>query len=70
VTEVEAVLRELLGVEVTMKIDIMLEPDQSPEQISELALLAENYGLRALWAQNYVSDPEGMIEIHFKPKSC
>ncbi len=38
-----------------MKIDIMLEPDQSPEQISELALLAENYGLRALWAQNYVS---------------
>ncbi len=38
-----------------MKIDIMLEPDQSPEQVAELALLAEGYGLRALWAQNYVS---------------
>ncbi len=38
-----------------MKIDIMLEPDQRPEQVAELALLAEGYGLRALWAQNYVS---------------
>ncbi len=35
-----------------MQIDIMLEPDQSPEQVAELALLAEGYGLRALWAQN------------------
>jgi len=38
-----------------MQIDIMLEPDRSPEQITELALLAEGYGVRALWAQNYVS---------------
>ena len=38
-----------------MKIDVMLEPDQSPEQVAELALQAEAYGLRALWAQNYVS---------------
>jgi len=38
-----------------MKIDIMLEPDQSPDQLEELAILAEGYGLRALWAQNYVS---------------
>jgi alkanesulfonate monooxygenase SsuD/methylene tetrahydromethanopterin reductase-like flavin-dependent oxidoreductase (luciferase family) len=38
-----------------MKIDIMLEPDQSPEQVAELALLAEGYGLRAIWVQNYVS---------------
>ncbi len=37
-----------------MNIDIMLEPDQSPDQVAELALLAESYGLRALWAQNYV----------------
>jgi len=37
-----------------MNIDIMLEPDQSPDQLAELALLAEGYGLRALWAQNYV----------------
>lgn len=39
-----------------MNIDIMLEPDQSPDQVAELALLAESYGLRALWAQNYVSE--------------
>ena len=38
-----------------MKIDIMLEPDRNPEQVAELAVLAEGYGLRALWAQNYVS---------------
>ncbi len=37
-----------------MNIDIMLEPDQSPDQLAELALLAEGYGMRALWAQNYV----------------
>ena len=35
-----------------MNIDIMLEPDQSPDQVAERALLAESYGLRALWAQN------------------
>ncbi len=39
-----------------MNIDIMLEPNQSPDQVAELALLAESYGLRALWAQNYVSE--------------
>ncbi len=38
-----------------MKIDLMLEPDLNPEQISELAQLAESYGLRALWVQNYVA---------------
>jgi alkanesulfonate monooxygenase SsuD/methylene tetrahydromethanopterin reductase-like flavin-dependent oxidoreductase (luciferase family) len=38
-----------------MNIDIMLEPDQSPDQVAELALLAESYGMRALWAQNYVA---------------
>jgi alkanesulfonate monooxygenase SsuD/methylene tetrahydromethanopterin reductase-like flavin-dependent oxidoreductase (luciferase family) len=38
-----------------MNIDIMLEPDQSPEQVADLAMLAESYGLRGLWAQNYVA---------------
>jgi alkanesulfonate monooxygenase SsuD/methylene tetrahydromethanopterin reductase-like flavin-dependent oxidoreductase (luciferase family) len=38
-----------------MKIDIMLEPDLNPEQVSALAQLAESYGLRALWVQNYVA---------------
>ena len=38
-----------------MEIDIMLEPDVNPDQVSELAQLAEGYGLRALWTQNYVA---------------
>ena len=33
----------------------MLEPDQSPEQLAELAVMAEGYGLRALYEQNYVT---------------
>lgn len=37
-----------------MDIDVMLEPDQSPAQLAELAVMAEAYGLRALWEQNYV----------------
>jgi len=38
-----------------MKIDIMLEPDLNPDEISELAQLAEGLGIRTLWVQNYVS---------------
>ncbi len=36
-----------------MKIDVILEPDVRPEQIRELGLLAESYGINRLWAQNY-----------------
>jgi alkanesulfonate monooxygenase SsuD/methylene tetrahydromethanopterin reductase-like flavin-dependent oxidoreductase (luciferase family) len=38
-----------------MQIDVMLEPDQSPDQLAELAVMAEGYGLRALYEQNYVN---------------
>ncbi len=38
-----------------MQIDVMLEPDQSPQQLAELAVMAEGYGLRALYEQNYVN---------------
>jgi alkanesulfonate monooxygenase SsuD/methylene tetrahydromethanopterin reductase-like flavin-dependent oxidoreductase (luciferase family) len=38
-----------------MQIDVMLEPDQSPAQLAELAVMAEGYGLRALYEQNYVN---------------
>ncbi len=38
-----------------MQIDVMLEPDQNPQQLAELALMAEGYGLRALYEQNYVN---------------
>ncbi len=36
-----------------MDIDVILEADATPAQVAELAGLAENYGIRALWTQNY-----------------
>jgi alkanesulfonate monooxygenase SsuD/methylene tetrahydromethanopterin reductase-like flavin-dependent oxidoreductase (luciferase family) len=34
-------------------IDIILEPDVSPGQMAELAVKAEEYGIRAIWSSNY-----------------
>lgn len=36
-----------------MDIDVILEADATPAQVAELAVLAENYGIRGLWTQNY-----------------
>jgi 5,10-methylenetetrahydromethanopterin reductase len=36
-----------------MDVDIVLEPDLTPGQFAELAVAAERYGIRALWASNY-----------------
>jgi len=36
-----------------MDIDLILEPDLRPEEVRELGLLAESYGFRTLWIQNY-----------------
>jgi len=36
-----------------MDFDIILEADLTPTQIQELGLLAEQYGFRGIWAQNY-----------------
>jgi 5,10-methylenetetrahydromethanopterin reductase len=36
-----------------MELDIILEPDLTPAQVTELGLLAEDYGFRAIWTQNY-----------------
>jgi 5,10-methylenetetrahydromethanopterin reductase len=38
-----------------MQIDLILEPDCRPAQIAELAGMAEDYGVRTLWASNYSS---------------
>jgi alkanesulfonate monooxygenase SsuD/methylene tetrahydromethanopterin reductase-like flavin-dependent oxidoreductase (luciferase family) len=36
-----------------LDIDIILEPDVSPGEMAELAVKAEQYGIRALWSSNY-----------------
>lgn len=36
-----------------MDIDIILEPDLTPGQVTELAVAAEQLGFRALWSSNY-----------------
>ncbi len=38
-----------------MRIDVLLEPDQSPAQLAELAQLCERHGIGTMWQQNYVS---------------
>lgn len=38
-----------------MEIDVILEADVTPAQIAELARIAEGYGIRGLWAQNYAN---------------
>lgn len=36
-----------------MDIEIILEPDCSPQQVAEIAVAAEKYGVRSLWTSNY-----------------
>ena len=38
-----------------MRVDILLEPDQTPAQLTELALLAERFRIQTMWLQNYVA---------------
>ena len=36
-----------------MELDLILEPDLTPSQVVELGKLADSYGFRTLWIQNY-----------------
>jgi 5,10-methylenetetrahydromethanopterin reductase len=44
-----------------MDIDIILEADVTPEQVAELATLAESYGIRGLWTQNYADGRDAFM---------
>ena len=46
-----------------MDIEIIFEPDIPPEQLAELAVVAENYGIRALWASNFWAHWDGFISL-------
>ena len=46
-----------------MEIDIILEPDMSPQQLLELGQAAERYGIRALWMSNYFAHWDAFIAL-------
>ena len=46
-----------------MKLDVILDPDLSPYEVCELGLLAESYGLHAVWASNYPSSRDPFINL-------
>ena len=46
-----------------MELDIILEADLTPAEITELGLLAESYGFRAIWAQNYARARDAFMSI-------
>lgn len=46
-----------------MQLDIILEPDLTPAQVTELAVAAENYGFRTLWHSNYHQNPDAFMML-------
>jgi alkanesulfonate monooxygenase SsuD/methylene tetrahydromethanopterin reductase-like flavin-dependent oxidoreductase (luciferase family) len=46
-----------------MILDVILDPDLSPYEVSELGLLAESYGLRAVWTSNYPSSRDPFLSL-------
>ena len=46
-----------------MDIDIILEPDVSPDEINELGLLAEKCGIHRIWAQNYAAGRDAFMSL-------
>jgi len=46
-----------------LDIDIILEPDLTPQQIKELGVAAEGYGIRALWTSNYFAHWDGFLSL-------
>lgn len=46
-----------------MKVDVILSPDSSPAEICELGLLAERYGINAVWSSNYPSSRDPFLTL-------
>jgi 5,10-methylenetetrahydromethanopterin reductase len=46
-----------------MDLDLILEANLAPAQITELGVLADGYGFRAIWAQNYARARDAFMSI-------
>jgi alkanesulfonate monooxygenase SsuD/methylene tetrahydromethanopterin reductase-like flavin-dependent oxidoreductase (luciferase family) len=46
-----------------MRIDVILDPDLSPQEVTELGLLAEKLGLGAVWTSNYPHSRDPFINL-------
>jgi len=46
-----------------MKFDVILDPDSSPQEVCQLGLLAESYGLQTVWTSNYPSSRDPFISL-------
>ncbi len=46
-----------------MDVDIILEPDLTPAQITELGLAAETYGIRGLWTSNFFAHYDCFLSL-------
>jgi len=46
-----------------MKVDIILEPDITPDQLKELGLQAERHGINRIWIQNYSAARDGFMSL-------
>ncbi len=49
--------------ESALKIDIILEPDLTPAQITELGVLAESHGINRVWIQNYSAARDAFLSL-------
>jgi 5,10-methylenetetrahydromethanopterin reductase len=46
-----------------MQLDLILEPDRTPQQVAELAVAAERAGFRTLWHSNYHQNPDAFVAL-------
>jgi len=46
-----------------MQTDVILEADVTPAQVAELAQIAEGYGIRGLWTQNYSTGRDPFMSL-------
>ncbi len=46
-----------------MRVDVILDPETSPAEAQALGLLAEHYGISAVWASNYPSSRDPFITL-------